>query len=102
MGVNSSRLRVNGRITKPFLVTSGTPEGSILSPEAFSLLFKMVLDALGVEELLDDLSKIDPSRIYYIAFADDLALFSFDLKVLAACVQRLKIDHMRRLQPRCE
>jgi hypothetical protein len=91
MSMNTNRLRVNGRVTDPFFVTSGTPEGFILSPEAFSLLFKVVVDALGIEELPDDLSLIDPSRVYFIAFADDLSLFSLNLKALEACVQRLKV-----------
>lgn len=95
MSCSSSTLRVNGRVTPPFLVTSGTPEGSILSPEAFSILFKAVLDELGIHELPDDLSKIDPMRVYYIAFADDLALFSLDLKALGRVATEFKVTSVK-------
>jgi hypothetical protein len=77
-----SRLRVNGRLTDPFLVTSGTPEGSINSPDLFNLVYRVVLDKLGIEELPADLSRIDPRKVYFVVFADDLTFLSMDLRAL--------------------
>jgi hypothetical protein len=78
----TSRLRVNGRLTKPILVTSGTPEGSINSPDLFNLVYRVILEKLGIEELPSDLSRVDPSKVYYVVFADDLTFLSLDLRAL--------------------
>jgi hypothetical protein len=75
-------LRVNNRLTDPIVVTSGTPEGSINSPEIFSIVYKVILDKLGIEELPSDMSKIDPKKVYYVIYADDLTFLSMDLSAL--------------------
>jgi hypothetical protein len=65
-----------------FPVTSGTPEGSINSPRLFNLVYKAVLDMVDVHELPDDLSNIDPSKVYYVVYADDLTFLSLDLAAI--------------------
>jgi hypothetical protein len=82
MSGTTSRLRVNNRLTEPITVTSGTPEGSINSPELFSIVYKVVLDRLGIEELPSDLTKIDPRKVYYVIYADDLTFLSLDTVAL--------------------
>ncbi len=82
MSGTTSRLRVNNRLSDPITVTSGTPEGSINSPELFSIVYKVVLDRLGIEELPSDLSKIDPKKVYYVIYADDLTFLSLDTVAL--------------------
>jgi hypothetical protein len=86
----SSRLRINGRLTDPFHVTSGTPEGSINSPDLFNLVYRVVLQKLGVEEFPADLADVDPSKVYYVIFADDLTFLSMDLKALEKVVNDFK------------
>jgi hypothetical protein len=82
MSGSMQRLRVNGKLTDPFPVTSGTPEGSINSPEVFAVVYKAVLDGLDIHELPEDLSRIERGKVYYIVFADDLSFFSLDLEPL--------------------
>ncbi len=91
LSFSSSKLRINGHLTPPFLVTSGTPEGSIISPESFSILFRAVLEGIGIEELPENWEDIVPGKVYYIAFADDLALFSLDISALERGVRELKV-----------
>ncbi len=76
------RLRVNGKLTDSFPVTSGTPEGSINSPEIFAIVYKAVLQKLDIHELPTDFRLIERGKVYYIVFADDLSLFSLDLQPL--------------------
>jgi hypothetical protein len=80
MSNSMQRLRVNGKLTDPFPVTSGTPEGSINSPEVFAVIYKAVLDKLDIHELPSDFSLIEKGKVYYIVFADDLSFFSLDLE----------------------
>jgi hypothetical protein len=90
MSSSYQRLRVNGRLTDPFPVTSGTPEGSINSPEIFTVVYKAVLEELGIEELPEDLTKIERGKVYYIIFADDLSFFSLDLAPLGVKTTEFK------------
>ncbi len=81
MSGTSQRLRINGMLTRPFVVTSGTPEGSINSPEMFAIVYKELLEALDIHELPADPSLIDPHKVYYVIFADDLSFLSLDLQM---------------------
>jgi hypothetical protein len=84
MSGSMQRLRVNGKLTDSFPVTSGTPEGSINSPEIFAMVYREVLRKLDIHELPTDLAEIDPTKVYYIIFADDLTFFSLQLRPLEA------------------
>jgi exonuclease III len=92
MNGTTSRLRVNGRLTKPILVTSGTPEGSINSPDLFNLVYRVILDKLGIEELPEDLSLIDPAKVYFVVFADDLTFLSLNLRALEGTAAAFKVE----------
>ncbi len=76
------RLRVNGKLTTAFPVTSGTPEGSINSPELFAIVYRDLLEELDIHELPDDLTKIERGKVYFIVFADDLSFFSLEMELL--------------------
>jgi hypothetical protein len=82
MSGSMQRLRVNGKLTDPFPVTSGTPEGSINSPEVFAMVYKEVLKKLDIHELPSDFALIQRGKVYYIIFADDLTFFSLDIEPL--------------------
>jgi hypothetical protein len=75
MSDTHQRLRINGRLSDSFPVTSGTPEGSINSPEIFIIVYEAVLEELEIEELPEDLMKIERGKVYYIIFADNLSFF---------------------------
>ncbi len=84
------RLKVNGRLSPPFPVTSGTPEGSINSPELFSVVYKELLAELDIHELPSDPSLIEPGKVYYVIFADDLSFLSLDLYLLGEKTSEFK------------
>jgi hypothetical protein len=86
----TSRLRVNGRLTNPITVTSGTPEGSINSPDLFNLVYRVILQKLGIEELPVDLASIQPGKVYYVVFADDLTFLSLDLRAVELVAEEFK------------
>jgi hypothetical protein len=87
---SSQRLKVNGKLTGPFFVTMGTPEGSINSPEVFAMVYKTVLDELDIHELPSDLNLVIPGRVYYIIFADDLTFFLLCVDALSPKVSSFK------------
>ncbi len=86
----TSRLRVNNRLTEPITVTSGTPEGSINSPDIFNVVYAEIFKKLGVKELPDDLTDLDPDTVYYIIFADDVTFFGMNLSKLSLVVSEFK------------
>jgi exonuclease III len=90
MSGTSQRLRVNGKLTQSFFVTSGTPEGSINSPEIFAMVYKVLLEALDIHELPDDPTQIDPKKVYYIIFADDLTFLGLDLALVGKRAEEFK------------
>ncbi len=85
------RLRVNGKLTDIFPVTSGTPEGSINSPELFAVVYRDLLEELDIHELPEDLSQVERGKVYYIIFADDLSFFSLDIEPLQDRVIAFKV-----------
>jgi hypothetical protein len=90
LGGSTSRLRVNNRLTDPITVTSGTPEGSINSPDIFNVLYAEIFKKLGVCELPEDLSTLDPEAVYYIVFADDVSFFGMNLQNISTAVSDFK------------
>ncbi len=87
---STQRLKINGKLTEPFFVTSGTPEGSINSPEVFAMVYKTVLEELDIHELPHDLSLVVPGRVYYIIFADDLTFFTLSVGMLSPKVSSFR------------
>ncbi len=86
---NSCRLRINSFLSQPFMINRGVKEGGINSPSAFSVVYARALNLLDVHVLPGNLSEIDPSRVYFFAFADDLALFSGNLSKVEEVLGRL-------------
>jgi hypothetical protein len=84
------RLCVNGQLTDPFPVTSGTPEGSINSPEIFAVVYMEVLQRLDIHELPTDFNLIEPGKVYYIVFADDITFFSLGISGLEVQTNEFK------------
>jgi hypothetical protein len=87
--MNSCRLRVNSFLSKPFPINRGVKEGGINSPTVFSVVYARALNKLGVFEAPGDLRELDPMKVYYFAFADDLALFSGNLSNVELVLSRL-------------
>ncbi len=88
---STQRLKVNGRLTESFFVTTGTPEGSINSPEIFSVVYKALLEGLDIHELPSDLTKLEAGKVYYIVFADDLSFFTLSVGLLGPKASELKV-----------
>jgi hypothetical protein len=89
---STQRLKVNGRLTEPFFVTTGTPEGSINSPEIFSVVYKELLGGMDVHELPSDLTKIEAGKVYFIVFADDLSFFTLTISMLGPKASEFKTE----------
>jgi hypothetical protein len=87
--MNSCRLRINSYLSQPIMINRGVKEGGINSPSVFSVVYARALNNLGVTELPGNLSHLDLSKVYYFAFADDLALFSANLSNVALVLKRL-------------
>jgi hypothetical protein len=87
---STSRLRVNGRLTDQFPVTSGTPEGSINSPDFFAVVYAEIFKKIGVHELQSDLADMDPDLVYYIIFADDVTFFGMNTKKVMKATEEFK------------
>jgi hypothetical protein len=87
--MNSCKLRINSFLSKPFLINRGVKEGGINSPTVFSVVYARVLNSLDVCAVPDDLRELNMSRVYYFAFADDLALFSGNLTRVEEILSRL-------------
>jgi hypothetical protein len=89
------RLKVNGWLTEPFTVTTGTPEGSINSPEIFAMVYKVILEELDIHELPSDLNLVERGKVYYIVFADDLSFFSLEIQAIPPKVVSFKASCQR-------
>jgi hypothetical protein len=87
---STQRLKVNGKLTEPFTVTTGTPEGSINSPEIFAVVYKDLLEQLDIHPLPADPRDIIPGRVYYIIFADDLSFFTLEIRALPPSIVAFK------------
>ncbi len=88
--MNSCRLRINTYLSRPIMINRGVKEGGINSPTVFSVIYARALGSLGVAELPRNLSDLDLSKVYYFAFADDLALFSANLSRVGVVLRKLE------------
>ncbi len=87
--MNSCRLRINSYLSKPIMINREVKEGGINSPSVFSVVYARALNALGVSEIPQNISNLDLSKVYYFAFADDLALFSANLSRVERVLKKL-------------
>ncbi len=76
---NSCRLRVNSFLSRPFPINRGVKEGGINSPSVFVVVYALALERLDVHPLPANLTALDPNKVYYFVYADDLALLSCNL-----------------------
>jgi hypothetical protein len=76
---NSCRLRVNSFLSRSFPINRGVKEGGINSPSAFIVLYALVLERLNIHPLPSNLSTLDPEKVYYFVYADDLSFLSCNL-----------------------
>jgi hypothetical protein len=76
--LNVSRLRIGSFLSRPFIVSLGLLEGSILSPLLFVIIFSFVWDLLKPSDFptVDDRSKPSLNSLWILAFADDLVILS--------------------------
>jgi hypothetical protein len=88
--MNSCRLQINTYLSRPIMINRGVKEGGINSPTVFSVIYARALGSLGVAELPRNLSDLDLSKVYYFAFADDLALFSANLSRVGVVLRKLE------------
>jgi hypothetical protein len=71
------------------MIHRGVKEGGINSPSVFSVIYARALRNIGVKELPGNLSNLNPSSVYYFAFADDLAVFSSNLSQVEVVLNKL-------------
>jgi hypothetical protein len=64
-------------------------EGGINSPTVFSVVYARALNLLDVHVIPNDLRELNMSKVYYFAFADDLAFFSGNLSRVEETLARL-------------
>jgi hypothetical protein len=82
--LNSCKLLINGGLTRSLVVNKGTKEGGINSPPIFNSAYVTVLSKLNISEFPLSVADVDPNKVYYIVFADDLVLISANLTRLEA------------------
>jgi hypothetical protein len=54
------------------------------------MVYKELLEALDIHELPTDPSLIDPHKVYYVVFTDDLSFLSLDLEALREKAEEFK------------
>ncbi len=86
---NSCRLRVNSFLSRPFPINRGVKEGGINSPSAFVVVYALVLERLDIHQLPDDLRLLDPEKVYYFVYADDLTFLSCNMSKVNESLNRL-------------
>ncbi len=88
---NSCRLKINNKLTRVFFVNRGTKEGGINSPRIFNTVYAFVLKKLNIVSFPKNISDFDPTKVYYLIFADDLVLLSGNLTLLESCTNDLDV-----------
>jgi hypothetical protein len=79
---NMAKLRIGVLLTKAFLVNAGVAEGRILSPFLFSLVFSLIWEKIVTAELPDGTRIYGFDAVWFVAFADDLAVLSGSIDAL--------------------
>jgi hypothetical protein len=92
--LNAARLRVGNCLSRPFLVSLGLLEGSILSPLLFVIVFSFVWDILAPNDFPDPDSpqSLDLNGLWILAFADDLVILSPSRSRLAEALKTIDIE----------
>jgi hypothetical protein len=89
--LNISRLRIGSLLSRPFLVSLGLLEGSILSPLLFVIIFSFVWDFVQPSAFPSpgDTSRPKLTSIWILAFADDLVILSPSREKLEEVLKKL-------------
>ncbi len=92
--LNTARLRVGSCLSRPFLVSLGLLEGSLLSPLLFIIVFSFVWDALSPSDFPDhrNPSVFRQNDLWILAFADDLVLLSPSRDRLMEALKTLDVE----------
>ncbi len=93
--LNSCKLVINGLLTGALPVNKGTKEGGINSPPIFNSAYVTVLQRLNISNFPASPEELDPNRVYYVVFADDLVLISANLTRLGEETNRLDAELAR-------
>ncbi len=88
---NSCKLRVNSFLSRSFPINRGVKEGGINSPSAFVVLYALVLERLDIHPLPENLTALDPEKVYYFVYADDLAFLSCNLSRVNDSLNKLHV-----------
>jgi hypothetical protein len=54
------------------------------------MVYKVVLEEMGLEELPSDPALVQPGKVYYVIFADDLTFYSLDVSLLPPKISEFK------------
>ncbi len=84
-----AKLRIGILLTRAFLVNAGVAEGRILSPFLFSLVFSLIWKKIKTAELPDGNKIYKFDAVWFIAFADDLAVLSGSVEALNEALSKL-------------
>lgn len=87
-------VNVNGRETKAFRISLGLKQGCPLSPTLFSLYLADIEDALRKNQ--DGGIMIGKTKIWTLAYADDIVLLASDAQGLRNMMQRLERSFRRK------
>ncbi len=88
---NSCKLRVNSFLSRSFPINRGVKEGGINSPSAFVVLYALVLERLDIHPLPVNMTTLDPEKVYYFLYADDLAFLSCNLSRVNDSLNKLHV-----------
>ena len=83
-------VRVGHAYTDYFDSKVGLKQGCILSPQLFALYINELADAIDRSGLMGTWLGIDRSRLHLLMFADDIVLFSNDVKTLQKLLDILR------------
>jgi hypothetical protein len=95
--INISRLRIGSYLSRPFLVSLGLLEGSILSPLLFVIIFSFVWDFVQPSPFPSHDDNVRPrvDSVWILAFADDLVILSPSRTKLQTVLRQLDTEMAR-------
>jgi hypothetical protein len=95
--LNISRLRIGSFLSRPFLVSLGQLEGSILSPLLFVIIFSFVWDFVRPSPfpVPGDDTRPGLESVWILAFADDLVILSPSRSKLEEVLRMLDVEMTR-------
>jgi hypothetical protein len=90
---NVARLRVDNCLTRDFFVAAGVLEGSVLSPFLFGILFSIIWGLFVTTDFPTTTLRVyTMDSIWFIAYADDLAVITLSAEKLETVLNKLSAD----------